>query len=102
MTQCVTRLIPVICCTCSVNAHMQVHALNAVCRMHLAPNTPSGLTPLGTAAELVGLSAPGSAVHLLGMAHLVAAAGDAWGARDVRVEGTLQALMNVSWVGPWL
>lgn len=83
-----------------------MHALYAVCRGRLSPTTPSGLTPLGTAAELVGLSAPGSAVHVLGMAHLVTAAADAWGAGDIRVEGALQALMKVSFdtvglLGDW-
>jgi hypothetical protein len=45
--------------------------------------------------ELVGLSPPGSAVHLLGMAHLVTAAADVWGAGDIRVEGALQGLLKV-------
>lgn len=77
----------------------QVHALYAVARSRLAPNTTTGLTPLGTAGELVGLAAPGSPVHMLDMALLVSAAADAWGGGDMRVDGTLQALMQVRGLG---
>jgi len=79
----------VLCCV------LQVHALYGVCRAALSPSTPQGLTPMGTAAELAGLCGPGSAAHLMGLALLVSAAAEAWGGGDARVDGTLQALMQV-------